>query len=870
MAINKPGAYITETLTPNAPQLAAQGAGDSVAVFIGVTDRGGATATNTNNKVVSTPTVVNNWSEFSKYYSYSTVSPFDGSANYPSATSTTYNNTVGTASQRLKYAVKTFFDNGGAQAIILRDVKTDAVQAVAKFNDNQQSITQTGTWTLDYTSNQGSNKLLVSSATADFTNLEAGRVVSFTGVTSAAYTFLNSTYSTTGTGTGGTATTSAFIIATAGVYVGQSVTGTNIPASATVNAVYAGSTSTLASGGAGAYVAGANLTIPSNTNVVAGQVVTITGTGSLPAGTIVTSVVSGTQVKLSNSSTTSFVAGDVLTFNAGVNISANLLGTVTGTVTFANVGTKRWVISDVANDGKSFCILYKNPLSGGAVIGSATQALSGAGIKLNNGTGPATTAWIYAKDHGVWGSNIWVSVTPNSVENTFDLVVYYSTDPTKSTATSLTDNDRVEAFTNLSMVNSDPRYAPSYINNNSDWIQFFDNTSPATGYDDLPLFTTLWNATASTTAAPISSSDYSFSWDANKTALSALSATYTASSATVTSVGSTQVNKVRVGSNVATKCTVAGTPGGEGSTSADLGTAGSYTTSDILPRLDSFIQPLIINYPDAVDKTSSDNVAAINKILSYAASRADSFVIIDPIATDLTPSNVIATLGSYSSNLNYGAAYFPWIKIADPSSPVPTATVTIPPGGAVAGEYVSTDASRGVFKAPAGIYSLIQIAKDVAYPMNAADFDTVFNGKKALNIIRPIPGSGICVMGARTLSSAYSDKYVPTRRSLNYIAANLKSLTQFAIFEPNDQNLWNSINAVVTGFLDGFWRSGGLVGASSDQAYFVKCDATTNTTTAVSNGEVRLEVGVALQRPAEFIIIKLGQINGGATITTSS
>jgi phage tail sheath protein FI len=175
-----------------------------------------------------------------------------------------------------------------------------------------------------------------------------------------------------------------------------------------------------------------------------------------------------------------------------------------------------------------------------------------------------------------------------------------------------------------------------------------------------------------------------------------------------------------------------------------------------------------------------------------------------------------------------------------------------------------------VFKAPAGIYSQIGIAKDVAYSMNAVDFDTVSNGKKALNIIRPIPGSGICVMGARTLSSTFSDKYIPTRRSLNYISANLKSLTQFAIFEPNDQNLWNEVNAVVTNFLDSFWRSGGLLGASSDQAYFVKCDATTNTSTAIANGEVRVEVGVALQRPAEFIIIKLGQINGGATITTSS
>ena len=864
-AINKPGVYISETLTPNATTV--QNAGDSVAVFIGVTDRGGNTS-GTAGSIISTASVVNNWSEFSAQYSYGVVSPFDGSAVVASASSQAYNNTVGTSSLPLKYAVKTFFDNGGNQAIIVRDVKKTATQAVANFNDNQKNITQAGTWTLDYTSNQGVNKLLVSSATAEFSGLEAGRVVSFTGVTSANYTFLNSTYSTTGTGTGGSATTSGFSIATAGVYVGQSISGTNVPAGATVSAVVATSTSTLAAGGAGAYTAGNNLTIPSNANVIAGQIVTIAGTGTLPAGTIVTSVVSATQIKLSNNSTANFVLGDVLTFQAGVTASATLTGTVSGTITFATVGTKRWVITDVANDGKSFCILYKNPLSSGAAIGSATQALSGSGIKLNNGTAAAVTALISAKDHGIWGNNIWVGVTPNAVENTFDLNVYYTTDPAKSTAALVTDNDRVETFTNLSILNTDPRYAPNYITNNSAFITFADNASPATGYDDIPLFTTLWNVT--TTASPTSSTDFSFSWDANQTTTGLAAGNFTASAATVVAVGATQVNKVRVGSTVVTKSTAAGTPGTEG-TGSELGTVGAFTATDILPRLDGFIQPLIMNYPDAANLTSSTNAAAINKILAYAANRADSFVIIDPISTDTTPSAVINnTLSLYSSNLNYGAAYFPNIKIADPSSPVPTTTVSISPGGAVAGEYVSTDNARGVFKAPAGIYSQIGIAKGVAYSMNAVDFDTVSNGKKALNIIRPIPGSGICVMGARTLSSTFSDKYIPTRRSLNYISANLKSLTQFAIFEPNDQNLWNEINAVVTNFLDSFWRSGGLLGATSDAAYFVKCDATTNTSTAIANGEVRVEVGVALQRPAEFIIIKLGQINGGATITTSS
>jgi hypothetical protein len=104
---------------------------------------------------------------------------------------------------------------------------------------------------------------------------------------------------------------------------------------------------------------------------------------------------------------------------------------------------------------------------------------------------------------------------------------------------------------------------------------------------------------------------------------------------------------------------------------------------------------------------------------------------------------------------------------------------------------------------------------------------------------------------------------------LNYISSNLKNLTQYAIFEPNDANLWNSLDGVVSGFLDGFWRSGGLMGASASQAYYIKCDETINTPAVIAAGEVRIEVGVALQRPAEFVIIKIGQIDGGATVTTS-
>jgi hypothetical protein len=89
------------------------------------------------------------------------------------------------------------------------------------------------------------------------------------------------------------------------------------------------------------------------------------------------------------------------------------------------------------------------------------------------------------------------------------------------------------------------------------------------------------------------------------------------------------------------------------------------------------------------------------------------------------------------------------------------------------------------------------------------------------------------------------------------------------VFEPNDANLWNRVNGVVSNFLNDFWRRGGLAGATADQAFYVKCDSSINTVSSINAGELHIEVGVALQKPAEFVIIRIGQLDGGATVTTS-
>ena len=184
------------------------------------------------------------------------------------------------------------------------------------------------------------------------------------------------------------------------------------------------------------------------------------------------------------------------------------------------------------------------------------------------------------------------------------------------------------------------------------------------------------------------------------------------------------------------------------------------------------------------------------------------------------------------------------------------------------GVIATTDASRGVFKAPAGLLARLSGVVSIATLTNG-ELDTLNSAAAPVNAIKFVPGSGIVIMGSRTLKGGYVDKYVPVRRTLIYLRKSLTDLTEFAIFEPNDEALWNRINSSISTFLTDFWSKGGLRGATPQAAFFVKVDAQNNPQSSIDNGYVNIEVGVALQRPAEFIIIKIGQFDGGATVTVA-
>lgn len=294
----------------------------------------------------------------------------------------------------------------------------------------------------------------------------------------------------------------------------------------------------------------------------------------------------------------------------------------------------------------------------------------------------------------------------------------------------------------------------------------------------------------------------------------------------------------------------------------------SVTGSTIVSALsayDTIPQSLVLNIPGYTDATT------INGAISYATGSTrsnDVFVVIDGVND--TVANQLTLSATYTAT-SYAAVYYPPLTIADPTATVGASTgavKTVGAGAAVVGLYATTDNSRGVFKAPAGLQA--RLAGVVSVPsLTNANLDSMNSAAAPVNAIRYISGSGIVVFGARTLKGGYVDRYVPVRRSLIYIEKSLRDITRFAVFEPNDARLWARINAAVSSFLTAFWAQGGLTGKSPANAYFVKCDADNNPQSSIDNGIVNIQVGVALQRPAEFVVLNIGQYDGGTTVTVA-
>ncbi|NEO49105.1 MAG: phage tail sheath family protein [Moorea sp. SIO4A3] len=243
-------------------------------------------------------------------------------------------------------------------------------------------------------------------------------------------------------------------------------------------------------------------------------------------------------------------------------------------------------------------------------------------------------------------------------------------------------------------------------------------------------------------------------------------------------------------------------------------------------------------------------------IIAHCAKMGDRVAVLDGDQTK-KPSEVsgIRPVGR-SEKASYAAIYYPWIKVFDPVTKAPD---TLPPSGHIAGIYARNDATRGVFKAPAN--EVIVNALDVSRPISKAQQDGL--NPEGINVIRSFKGT-IKVWGARTMANDDNAdfRYVSTRRYFNYLQESIDDGTQFAVFEPNNLALWQRIKRTVGDFLLNEWRDGALFGETPEQAFFVKCDAETNPKEVRELGQVVTLIGVAIVKPAEFVIFRIQQTAG--------
>ena len=303
---------------------------------------------------------------------------------------------------------------------------------------------------------------------------------------------------------------------------------------------------------------------------------------------------------------------------------------------------------------------------------------------------------------------------------------------------------------------------------------------------------------------------------------------------------------------------------------ADGGTPGRTDYSTAWTTFDSVINPLVIYAPDAPYAATGTLTAQIHgDAVIYAAGRTDCFAVIDTpsgLSVSAAQDQVTATTAIFAGSTagNIAAAYYPWYSIPDATKSVGVTRLQSP-GAGVVGQYLATDASRGPSKTPAGLQNVMALALATEHLFTNAELDSINTSVDPINAIRQVPGAGIVIMGGRTIDNTPNNRYINLRRSLIYIEKSMNDLTSFALFENNDANLWSQINTTLNSFLLAYWQAGGLRGTNPSQAFYVRCNDTNNPFTEIQAGRVNIEIGVALEYPAEFVVIKIGQLTGNAS-----
>jgi phage tail sheath protein FI len=308
--------------------------------------------------------------------------------------------------------------------------------------------------------------------------------------------------------------------------------------------------------------------------------------------------------------------------------------------------------------------------------------------------------------------------------------------------------------------------------------------------------------------------------------------------------------------------TVAGSDGTVPTALDIVGTDGGPGHRTGLKALEDIEQISIIGAPGWGDINVQNAMIEQCERLKYRLAILDP----RPKAGDQAPSmnDVIAQRLQYDTK--YAAIYYPRVLITD----VNGSFRAVGPSPFMAGIYARVDNTRGVFKAPAN--EVIDGIVDYEVILNKADQEILNPEPNNINVLRDFRGDGrgLRVYGARCITSINEWKYVPVRRLFIFLEHSLDRGLQPAVMEPNGPALWAQLIDSVSNFLTGVWLDGALVGAKKEDAFFVHCGlGTSMTQDDLDNGRLIVLIGVAAVKPAEFVVIRIGQWAGGSSVSES-
>lgn len=354
-----------------------------------------------------------------------------------------------------------------------------------------------------------------------------------------------------------------------------------------------------------------------------------------------------------------------------------------------------------------------------------------------------------------------------------------------------------------------------------------------------------------------------------------------------------------------------------GKTSA-AGTIELKKLNDGLDVLQKEDEVTLIVFPESLSLSIADFASLHDAALAQCAKLQDRFVVMDanldtPAGDVFTAAGNFRSSGVGNNNLKYGAAYGPRLatifdyqyndeavkvtlpalktengkNVIDPDaepeeknmkeidpketpdtqygefyplvkSAIGSIPVVLPAAPLVVGVYAAVDSTRGVWKAPANVSLTSVVGPTIKITSEEQENLNLDTTGKAINAIRSFTGKGTLIWGARTLAGNDNEwRYVPVRRFFNMAEESIKKATEQFVFEPNDANTWTKVKAMIENFLILQWRAGALAGAKPEQAFYVKIGLNeTMTALDILEGRMIVEIGMAVVRPAEFIILK--------------